>query len=87
MALLQRADPEPPILVRVADDVGGWLVKSIDPLSVLLKHGAREQRYKLFDQDAAALNDPDSGRTDVPGRRINHPVVDIGRNLRNKPQP
>ncbi len=84
VAILQRADASAPSMVRIGDDVEGWLVISIDSLSIVLKSGAREHEYKLFSNDPAPVAAPETAAPNKE-RRINHPPIDIGRNLRNKP--
>lgn len=87
VAFLQRSDASTTSMVRVGDDVDGWLVMSIDPLGILLKSGAHQHEYKLFSQNPSAIDGPDIAATPKPERRINHPAVDLGANLRAKPQP
>ncbi|CAA9314046.1 MAG: hypothetical protein AVDCRST_MAG90-634 [uncultured Microvirga sp.] len=86
MAILQRSDAGANTTVRIGDDVDGWLVTSIDPLGIRLRNGAHEHEYKLFGGDSSPVDGPEAAATAKPARRINHPPVDLGANLRAKPQ-
>lgn len=86
MAILQRSGESATATVRVGDNVDGWLVISIDSLAIVLQSGAHEHAYKLFGAEPSAGEGPEAAPAAKPERRIAHPVVDIGRNLRAKPQ-
>lgn len=85
MAILQRSDAGTTATVRIGDDVDGWLVTSIDPLGILLRSGAHEHEYKLFGQEPSSIDAPEAAAAPKKERRINHPAVDLGANLRAKP--
>lgn len=83
-AVLQRSD-QSTTTVRIGDDVDGWLVTAIDSVAIRLRSGAHEQEYKLFGQDALAADRPEAAAPVRAERRINHPPVDLGANIRAKP--
>lgn len=86
MAILQRSGESATATVRVGDNVDGWLVISIDSLAIVLQSGAHEHAYKLFGAEPSVVEGPEAAPAAKPERRIAHPPVDIGRNLRAKPQ-
>lgn len=84
MAILQRSDASTST-VRIGDDVDGWLVTSINSLGVMLRNGAHEHEYKLFGADPSLNDTPSATASTKKERRINHPPVDLGANIRAKP--
>lgn len=62
IAVVNEADEERTDRLRLGDQIDGWLVTTIDPMSLRLTLGEREQEYRLFEKkdedDAAAAASP-----------------------------
>lgn len=81
VAILQHAGSSAATPVRVGDHVDGWLVATIDSLSVLLKDGSRIREYRLFDPNSPPAQNVEAAPS-RPTYNAN-PKVDLGANIRS----
>lgn len=84
VAILQRPNESAASTVRVGDHVDGWVVASINSLSILLRDGIRQREYRLFDPNATPIHDMEPAASRAAYRP--NPKVDLGANIRRMMQ-